>query len=562
MRRKLVIGLGRHAGTETPGTGASPGTRFLFCSLEEELKRRSSIVRVPLYYYCMDAKRSLRIAFDVLNEVDACIFGLPPHPVDLDAFFLVRARVGRRIPFIYMPLGEFPRGAWFYRHIYQHLGSQDLVVFSSSADRAIHDALVASTPARVAVVPFGIRADSFRTSREARADTRRHLGVESDEVVFVHHGRVTAEKNVHGAIMMFRRLAGEYPRTRLWIIGQMDGEGARCPGPRDCSQLPANPLGRAFRRLVGGGGIGERVSFWGGLPPESLPEILGAADIGVNLTLNGDENFGYSTVEAMAAGLPVIGTDWGGLKDTIDDGVTGFRVPTMITPLGAGVDHWRAWQCAVELVRDPERRRMMGSAARDRVVQAFTLDRFVDSMVAEVHAQVSGVGDISRPPHAWSPLGERLVKRYSSMLAGDPGRTVPIAVRATSALLVDHPLMGEVLAPYATCVQGGGLEPGATLFLPTDLLAVRGMTLLVSDPRHPAKIELVSAADRALVLILKEHGFLDVPSLMREAARRFDRRSIRASLRRLLQTGAILQSRSSHVAEWKTDLCPRDRALA
>ena len=95
------------------------------------------------------------------------------------------------------------------------------------------------------------------------------------------------------------------------------------------SRVTGNGLTETFRELLRAEQLEERVLFWGNLPREGIPRVLGAADIGINLTLNRDENFGYSTVEAMAASLPVIGTDWGGLKDTIEDGVTGFRVPTV-----------------------------------------------------------------------------------------------------------------------------------------------------------------------------------------------------------------------------------------
>ena len=49
-------------------------------------------------------------------------------------------------------------------------------------------------------------------------------------------------------------------------------------------------------------------------------EFYNIADVAINLTLHHDENFGLAQVEAMACGLPVVGSLWGGLKDTIRDG--------------------------------------------------------------------------------------------------------------------------------------------------------------------------------------------------------------------------------------------------
>lgn len=548
MRTKLIVGLGRHAGTEAPGTGASPGTEFLFSSLEESLGRHFSLVRVPAYYYAMDARRALRMALDLMSKVDACILGLPPHPLDLDPFFVVRAHMGRRIPFVYMPLGEFPRGAWFYRHIYQRLRSQDLILFSSSADRAIYDALVASTPARVAVVPFGIRVAPFRASTSGRSVTRGYLGLEPDDIVFVYHGRVTAEKNVHAAIMMFRHVARECPRTRLWIIGHVDGDHAGGGGPRHISSLPPNPLTRAFRELLSGAGLEDRVTFWGGVSRGALPELLSAADIGVNLTLNGDENFGYSTIEAMAAGLPVIGSDWGGLKDTIENGVSGFLIPTVVTQRGVGIDHWRARQSALYLLENPDRRREMGNAAALRVARLFSLERFADSVAREVRAQVMEPDTGSHAEHVWSPLGQRFTKQYSTTLPRGPVRSFPIAVVASAALFIEHPLMRKVVLRYATGAQRVTPRFDAVLFLASDLFNVRGTSLRSIDPRLTAKVTLVEAVDRAVVRILKQRGFEDCASLTRKLADRFGRESIGASLRRLLRIGIILQSEGTPMA--------------
>jgi hypothetical protein len=60
------------------------------------------------------------------------------------------------------------------------------------------------------------------------------------------------------------------------------------------------------------------------------------ADVFVSLSDNIQETFGLTPVEAMAAGLPVVVSDWNGYRDTVRDGVDGFRVPTVLPPNGVG----------------------------------------------------------------------------------------------------------------------------------------------------------------------------------------------------------------------------------
>src|SRR5262249_57736317 len=62
-----------------------------------------------------------------------------------------------------------------------------------------------------------------------------------------------------------------------------------------------------------------------------------AADIFMSLADNIQETFGLTPVEAMAAGLPVIVSDWNGYRDTVRHGAEGFLIPTIAPPPGSGV---------------------------------------------------------------------------------------------------------------------------------------------------------------------------------------------------------------------------------
>jgi glycosyltransferase involved in cell wall biosynthesis len=77
--------------------------------------------------------------------------------------------------------------------------------------------------------------------------------------------------------------------------------------------------------------------------------------------------------EAMALGIPVVAADVGGVREIVDDGMTGFLVPSRDP---------EALVAATEpLLDDPARRRQMGEAARLRAEADFNLDRCADSHV-------------------------------------------------------------------------------------------------------------------------------------------------------------------------------------
>ncbi len=98
-----------------------------------------------------------------------------------------------------------------------------------------------------------------------------------------------------------------------------------------------------------------------------VPQILTASDIFV-LASNW-EGLPRSIIEAMMAGLPVVATKVGGVPELVEDGITGFLVPPK--------DPEALAQALQKLIDDPELRKRMGQASREKALREFTLDRML-----------------------------------------------------------------------------------------------------------------------------------------------------------------------------------------
>jgi D-inositol-3-phosphate glycosyltransferase len=106
------------------------------------------------------------------------------------------------------------------------------------------------------------------------------------------------------------------------------------------------------------------------VPHDELPALIRSADVA--LCLPAYEPFGLVPLEAMACGVPVVGTAVGGLLDTVIDGVTG-----LLTPPGQP----RAAAAAIgRLLDDPALRRALGAAGVERVQGTYTWDRVAASI--------------------------------------------------------------------------------------------------------------------------------------------------------------------------------------
>jgi glycosyltransferase involved in cell wall biosynthesis len=145
------------------------------------------------------------------------------------------------------------------------------------------------------------------------------------KLVLLFVGRLVEKKGVADLLTAITCLSKDVvERIELWIIGH----------------------GTEFDRLTVMAveyGIKDKVVFYGRLPNEQLPDFYAAADIFIAPSIidaDGDtEGQGVIFLEAMASGIPVIGTRTGGVAEMIDHGNTGLLVaPNHVDQLAAAIE--------------------------------------------------------------------------------------------------------------------------------------------------------------------------------------------------------------------------------
>jgi glycosyltransferase involved in cell wall biosynthesis len=162
-------------------------------------------------------------------------------------------------------------------------------------------------------------------------------------------GRLAPVKGIAYLIRALVWLRQEFPDVRLEIAGD---------GP----QRPALESEAVTLGLTGA------ISFLGWR--EDLPSLFSRWDVFVQPSL--EEAFPVVTLEAMAAGLPVVATNAGGLPELVQDAETGLLVPPEDPP--ALADALR------KLLADPVLRRAMGRAGHVRVRERFSVHRMTDEI--------------------------------------------------------------------------------------------------------------------------------------------------------------------------------------
>jgi hypothetical protein len=245
-----------------------------------------------------------------------------------------------------------------------------------------------SVPLHLPVIPLGVDCASFDPSEATRSSQRQRwrdkLKIAEKDIAVLFVGRLSFHEKAHPAPMYIalERAAKESSQPiHLILVGWFENDAIK----------------KEF--LAGAQSLCPSVKFSvvDGRNQVTRESIWFAADIFMSLSDNVQETFGLTPIEAMAAGLPVIVSDWDGYKETVQDGIDGFRIPTWMPPAGfasemalshamgigsygqyvgfqsqvTAVDIPACTEALKRLVSDSELRQRMGRAAKMHALSAY-----------------------------------------------------------------------------------------------------------------------------------------------------------------------------------------------
>jgi glycosyltransferase involved in cell wall biosynthesis len=226
-----------------------------------------------------------------------------------------------------------------------HWMLNDHVIAVSDAARRYHQTHNLVRRGRIATIyNFVDRHRLAEVPRDARLQVRASFGVEDGQPLLGVVGSVIPRKGVVYLVRALPAILRAAPGTRLIVVGRLShGEY------HERTRSVAHELG------VQGNII------WAGQRDDAL-HILAATDVCVHPSLK--EPLGRAVMEAMALGLPVVGTAVGGIPEMIVSGHTGILVPP--------ADSEALADAVIGLLLDPGKRRMFGEAGRRRALGRFS----------------------------------------------------------------------------------------------------------------------------------------------------------------------------------------------
>ena len=225
-----------------------------------------------------------------------------------------------------------------------------IVAISPRIRKELLDDYQIGRPDQYHVVPLGFDLDRLTAIGEAdRHAARSTLGIPAEAAVVSTAGRLTAIKRYDLFLDTARLVADRQPHAIFLVAG--DGE-----------------LRSALEQQARANGIADRVRFLGWR--RDLDSLYAASD--VFLLTSRNEGTPVALIESLAAGVPGVSTDVGGVRDVIDSDRVGLLAP--FGDARALADQVHA------LLADPERRRRIGEAGRQAVSSRYGLDRLIDDV--------------------------------------------------------------------------------------------------------------------------------------------------------------------------------------
>lgn len=241
---------------------------------------------------------------------------------------------------------EHGRGLWKKkRHLlFERIANKftDMRIAVSEDIRQIRINKECTPPEKVITIMNSINPEDFIVTDDVRLLRRKEFGLNGEEAVLGTVARFDPDKALDLLLDAMSRISKKIKRVKLLLVG--DG-------------YLRKDLEEHARKI----GIAEKVIFAG--IRTDIADLLSIMDVYVNSSHR--EGVPVSLLEAMAAGKAVVATDVGGNSEVINDSSVGMLVPANRAEVLA--------ESIISLLDDVERRMRMGSNARERIENNFSI---------------------------------------------------------------------------------------------------------------------------------------------------------------------------------------------
>ena len=363
------------------------------------------------------------------------------------------------------------------------------------------------------VIPLGIHTRDFEFTEAQKATARQALGADQNTLVVLYVGRLSFHAKAH-PLAMYQAL-------------QKAATAVAASGKKivlvECGWHANEFIEKAYQEAASQACPSVQVITLDGRLASARETAWAGADMFCSLSDNIQETFGIVPIEAMAAGLPVVVSDWDGYKDTVRHGLDGFRISTCMPEAGlatdlalrhaldldtydmycghncslVSVDIEATAQAFVQLFESAELRQRMGQAGKQRAQQLYDWSTIIAQYEAlwqeltQLRLAAQTADQVAVPPHAWPARMDPFFafESYPTQTLKPTSMLALAGATATEALLRVSQYKGLAMVNFAKLV------------LPTDAEIVHVLNAAAQGPSSAqALVQGIEPSRQAFVL--------------------------------------------------------------
>jgi glycosyltransferase involved in cell wall biosynthesis len=331
---------------------------FLVCPSEGGLTQKAEVLGIETRILKMRGVKSLNVFATAATvfKLKKLIRGKNIHLVHTDsprqAFYADLAARMTRTPVVWHARVSTPEKRSLEKFLFNH--AHKIIAVSEAASQRYHE--FERFDEKVTVILNGVDLTEFGPSPIDRK-LKQEFKITEDQLLVGTMGQLIPGKGQEVFLKAAARIIEMASNVIFMIVG--DGNHVYRRKLEDlCTDL----------------GLCGKVVFTGFR--EDIPQIMNTLDIVVLPSTTHLEGFSRVILEAMASAKPVIATDSGGNPEAVEDGTTGILVPVEDSDsLAASL---------LDLVRDEDKRKRMGTAGRQRAERLFSIEKNV-SRIAKIY---------------------------------------------------------------------------------------------------------------------------------------------------------------------------------
>jgi alpha-maltose-1-phosphate synthase len=306
------------------------------------------------------------------NAWNLGVLGLKKLAADLDVIYSAdiwypftyqAVKTGK--PTVVMEWENIPFNAEDYPYSkYKKYNREHAAYFVAITEKAKEALIMEGTDSnKISVVPAGLDCDTFKPAPR-NEELAKKLSIKEDSTRILFVGRLVPEKGIIELLEAFYELTSKVEKVKLLVAGS---------GPPN--------MQTQIRHLIADRKIEGEIKFLGNIGYHVMPQIHNLADVFCLPSIpkkDWEEQFGFSMVEAMACGKPVVSTFSGSIPEVVKDRSTGILVqPQNVSALEAALE---------ELVVNKQERELFGRNGREWVLQKFEADK-VAGQLAQIFSK-------------------------------------------------------------------------------------------------------------------------------------------------------------------------------